>query len=126
MVFPRDFAPRRGRGGGGVSGVVLTTLATVLCTIVATASASASAAGAVAGETCSSASDDCAAGFECKCGGLNPVGVLEMKVTLGGYAAATDDEQASFRQGRPRPDAHPSWFRVSEGFRVSQGFSRVS
>jgi len=56
--------------------------------------------GVVAGETCSTAGD-CAAGFVCECGVLNPVVAVEIKVTLGGYTSLTfgDTEKDAFRQG---------------------------
>jgi hypothetical protein len=112
MALLRYFAPRRWRGGGGASGVglVLTSLAIVFavlsfrCSPDIVAAASASATGDIAGATCSSAGDGCAAEFDRKCGALNPVAVVELKVTLGGYAAATfgeNQDASAFRQGRP-------------------------
>jgi len=58
---------------------------------------------AVAGETCSTNAGDCAAGFVCECGVLNPVVAVEIKVTLGGYTSLTfgDTEKGAFRQGLP-------------------------
>ena len=76
--------------------------------------------GAVAGETCSTAGD-CAAGFVCECGVLNPVVAVEIKVTLGGYTSLTfgDTEKGAFRQGLNSSDRETYPERETERFRAA-------